>query len=1151
MIINKLSVLILISIFIISSLAVIVQHSKGQSVAFIDSITIEVRTDEETALDDVANAGLDLFLHPVDADIYSSLSDSWKREMAAWGSIAGYNSLYYNPAHTVSPYECNVSGELKFNPFAIKKIRRAQNYLISREKIVDEFFDGFAEPRYLWINQQYSKYDKYFQQVKEGFDLSRSGDKQKGLQMIQDAMQSAVEDPELKGDLRRDGNYWEYKPPRGNWTDIEVKGNIVTEGKSEFIGDYQAELLNESGFNVDRIKKADHSTTIWSSDPSSLNWQFYTGRCFAESAQHYQEEILAKLYAGWFGRMPGSSSPDSDYRYGYDVNGEFNGNRTLEELTKELVNGQVNDMEDYWQKIIKASELGLNESVRVFTVTTYDYFAYDKDRIESAASDVLTGWSDLFTPRTLITSDGSLNTARYSPTGSLYDGSWNEIAGSFSSDISRQKKMIMDKGYAMSPSSGEPIPMRTDWKDSDGNDMIEKDYNWTINESDERILDKNISVPDDAVIYNSSTDQWEKVGSGARSAVKVTYNVIGGKWHSGANLTIRDVMGWHAWSWDLSFKDGSSDRYYNQGYASRNRKYFNSIMGERWNEENQTYTIWGDYTFPSNPSIGAYYSIWPKVPHYQYQAAQFMINKNSTFTPKGSGNYSWGRGADHWIDWLSDTQGEDITATLQRMIESDYIPWYMVEENNAPITVSPSELNSEMQAVLSFYNEHNHLFASNGPFMIDSLDHENMIIQMNRFTQEDGYPWPKDHWQSPHPAEIIVTDSEIPDEVQIPEEIPVYIDVMIDEDYPEDITRNVTWDDDPYADLELLNKDREVVEKNIPGFLKGRSRYFALLETSGLSAGEYTVKFTASIPVMMGKTVFTKKINLTSEPGELILTDFEVNPSEVEPGETVNITASAKNTGGTPITFDVRVPGEVINSFTLEPDDSIQIYETCTFDIEGVYVIEIGSEKRSVTVGTGDLIVSKFKFPAKKVVGEQFTISAEITNNGSIGLEDSIYVKGKPILNYTLQPWVSKTLEVNYSFETVGTFTISLGEEEKSIEIVEAVVIDEFNLSKDKIEKGDKIRIDVSITNNDDIEHIVKIKVDDKTVKNLTVYPGTDNYTYEHKFDEKGTYEITVSDQTAGEVKVKAKDTPGFGLSILLIAIIFIILINNKKKRRW
>ncbi len=1129
---KKLVSLLIVSVFIVSALAAVNGPAKAQEGQYVDSITIEVRTNQQTALGEVATRDLDVFLQAVSGSLYDSISDSWKQQMNTWTSVGGYNSQYYNPAHTESPYECEVEGQLQFNPFAIKKIRQAQYWLINREQIVNELYNGYAEPRYCWCGVTDPGYEQYFSQIVEKWGLTATGDKQKGLQMVQEAME-AVDDSALKGDLRKDGDFWEYKPPGGSWSDIEITGITRIEDTREQIGEYQADLLNDCGFKVNNRKmdRNSYGDIVWSDDPADLTWQFYTGGWLASAAQYYQEVVPAQMGSGWYGYMPGGFVPSADYRYGYWSNGnswdntpdpekypdaEFYGNISLAQMTTKLYNGWVNDIDQYWNWMQQATDMMLDQAVRNFIVSTYDFYAYDKDTIVTAATDVVTGWSDVFTPRTMRTQDGTLTAAQYSSQGALYMDNWNELGGSSDVYGLQQKRMVFDGAYNLDPSTGIPRPMRMDWTGG-----VEQDFYWAPNETGVQTLYKNISVPEDAVIYDHANHEWTEVGSGVKSAVKVTYDITTGAWQFGEDLTTADVMGYHAWSWDMSYDDGAGDNFYHDGYGGQMRPYYNMIKGEKWDEQNDTYTVWADYSLPVEDKIGAYLSTFPQLHYTQYMATQFLINENDEYIPSGAPSYSWDEGQQNWVHWLSSAQGEDITDTLQNMIDKNYMPWFMTEDANAPITVTQSELNAKRQGIIDFYNEHNHVYASQGPFMMDTVNAANMYVDMVRFGQDQGYPYPDDYWQDKFEiSKMIVTGSDIPNIVQAPDSINVQFDVQVDEDYPRDITRDVTQGDDPTSEIQLLDELDNVVA-NTTGTLIA-STFTASFDTSDLSSGQYTVRFMGSIPAQVGETTATGQV-VVEKVTNVEITNFNVNPTTVTPNENFDITATAENTGSEQATVNVMAGGETIDSYMVDPGATVDISTQHSFENPGTYQIEIGDQTAQVEVISPNLEVTNFQVPSTGVVDTQITMSVSVENTGTAELTNDIFIDGESVETFTLAAGESRDLTIDHTFTTLGDHTVSVGTQQKTITISSPVNVESANVSPTTVQVGGTAEITATITNNDDVSHDAQVTVGGDVVNTWSVDAGTSSqeFTYTHTFDTVGDHEVKVADTTAGTVTVE------------------------------
>ena len=100
---------------------------------FVDEIKFIQYLDENTALEEVRNGNLDLYFFRISSD---RLSDSESRQgIQVFESTGGYYSILANPALSE-----------KFNPFAIKEIRFALNYLVDRNLIVNELIGGYGTP---------------------------------------------------------------------------------------------------------------------------------------------------------------------------------------------------------------------------------------------------------------------------------------------------------------------------------------------------------------------------------------------------------------------------------------------------------------------------------------------------------------------------------------------------------------------------------------------------------------------------------------------------------------------------------------------------------------------------------------------------------------------------------------------------------------------------------------------------------------------------------------------------------------------------------------------------------------------------------------------------------------------------------------------
>ncbi|EPA06299.1 ABC transporter substrate-binding protein, partial [Candidatus Nitrosarchaeum limnium] len=108
-------------------------NSFADKSTFFDSVKFIQYLDENTALEEVRNGNLDIYYDKISPD---RLSEQKSREgLKVFDSAGGSYSILVNPA------ESN-----EFNPFSLKEVRFALNYLIDRKLIVNELMGGYGAP---------------------------------------------------------------------------------------------------------------------------------------------------------------------------------------------------------------------------------------------------------------------------------------------------------------------------------------------------------------------------------------------------------------------------------------------------------------------------------------------------------------------------------------------------------------------------------------------------------------------------------------------------------------------------------------------------------------------------------------------------------------------------------------------------------------------------------------------------------------------------------------------------------------------------------------------------------------------------------------------------------------------------------------------
>ncbi len=940
---KKILSLLLVAIFVFGSLGLFTSPAIAQDEGkYIDSISIEVRTSQQTGLGDTATGDLDFFLQTVEGKNYEGISEDWKAKLGTWRSVGSYNNLYLNPVHdkTLGTPEIKQGGEWHFNPFAIQEVRYQVNWLINRQFIADDMYGGYASPMYTCIKQEDPGYETLVEPVIDDMGMTPTGDPETAIEAIKTAIGDTAGDLE-NGDLvapeDSDSGFWEY-----NGEAVEITGIIRIEDARKQIGNYFADQLEKSGIKVDKKlwdrRKA--IITAFYSDPADLQWHFYTGGWIASSANRYQEGSIAQMYAPWYTYMPGIGDP-SMWNYEQDE---------LDSLTKDLVNGQVADFEAYNESFEKGIRIGVEESVRVFVTATYDYYPYKKDVIVSAATDVVTGWSDVFSPRTMQTTDGKFDVAQYSSTGALYMDNWNRIDGNSDYYSLTQKRMVVDFAVVNDPAKGTPIGMRADY-------TLETDYEWSG-----ETLDKNMDVPGTALWYDTADQEWKEVGSGVKSAVKVTYDFNLGTFHDGSEFTETDILAWYAFQKELANNNGRGK--FHSTFSSVATSWFDNIKGIEWGEKDGTFTIYGDYTFPVESKIASYFSFTPYKPWQINEAIQHTIMQTSNIGDGASGPYSWSSGdAENWVHLLAPNQCADFKKALNNMKSEEWLPEYLKEENfpggNSSVAITPTESGTTIDNIVAFYDEYEHLMIGQGPFMI--AETTEFTMELTRWTEEDGYPFADDYWANK--LEVIgieLGNLQSPNTIQAGNDLAVSLQAKIKEDYPNQVIRAVTSGDDVEVTFELVDPDTNDVVANGTATLGSNGVFSYTVPgsvTSGLS-GSYRINLVAAFEgTQVGRQTASKSVIVLGEtgggaiPGEVTYSSLTVNPDEGKKKiEEATVTATVANGKQEEVTVQLKVDGTVVDSTTVPANTTQDVSFTHTFDEPGEYVVSIGDQSHTVTV---------------------------------------------------------------------------------------------------------------------------------------------------------------------------------------------------------
>jgi peptide/nickel transport system substrate-binding protein len=345
---------------------------------------------------------------------------------------------------------------------------------------------------------------------------------------------------------------------------------------------------------------------------------------------------------------------------------------------------------------------------------------------------------------TANTKDRVLRATEFSAQGALFMGAWDPVGVDGFTDV--YSNFIWNVLYASTfLGVGNPVTGLPD------NETVVVDWN-SINT---KVVERNgevvgdLSVPSNAVLYNTTSKRWEPVGSGVKTMSTLTETVKLWRWHSGHMMSMADVVGYIGFNNEWAKQDGPNDRYYDASYSSASIEGINTRKGYVFDPQRNQVKVYDDYNFPAdklwlagNLAVGAGTSnfCYP-IPWQLREALGRMVAEGSA-----SGTvYSFTGGKATDIDVLNPTCVSDIRAELVKMRDQRYIPPYIRGYT------TESEALEGYNAIIKFIDDRGHTAISNGAFYLERYDARGPSITLKRW---NDFPYPPEYWFERFSTEI-------------------------------------------------------------------------------------------------------------------------------------------------------------------------------------------------------------------------------------------------------------------------------------------------------------------------------------------------------------------------------------------------------------
>ena len=625
-------------------------------------------------------------------------------------------SLILNPAPARE-------GEL--NPFSIKEVRQAMQYLVDRAFIANDIYQGRAVPMLSHVSPL--DYDQL-----TVFEALRATDIRFDAEFARQTIGTALE----TAGATLDGNVWTFE---GRPISLKIVTRVEDERRD--IGDLIRAALEGVGFQTQPVYQPFGPATlaVYASDPITFQWHIYTEGWGRSSPDRYDFGTINQAAAPWLGNMPGwletgfwqYVQPDLD-RLGQQLyRGEFGSREERDDLYREM------------------TALAIDESVRVWLVTALQSFPA-RNELQDVTVDLVGG------PKSPLSLRGShVEGSDVVRVGHLWVWTdrtvWNPVGGFgdvYSSDI---YKNLVDPPLLSHPSTGLPIEFRASFEVETGGP------------------EGTVEVPEDALLWDAIADAWTPVGGGVTAVSKISYDYaryFQAPFHHGQQITPADLMYSIAQSYELAYDEQKIQVETALGVTFR--PYLETFKGFKLLDDDRLEVYVNYWHFEPN-YIASYATVGGLASPWELLAAMDDVvfeQRRGAYSDTAAGRFSV-----PWLSLVTETDARLVVRTLRQFARDETVP-AGVFDLNGRILVTPEQAVERYEAAQAWFEETGLLVISNGPYSLAAYDPPAQFAELRAFRAE-GYPFTAADFRygeperlaiaaAPPPPAVLGTDVEIP-----------------------------------------------------------------------------------------------------------------------------------------------------------------------------------------------------------------------------------------------------------------------------------------------------------------------------------------------------------------------------------------------------
>ncbi len=662
---------------------------------WLDEIVVSV-VDSASAVTQIQAGAIDIYA--------AGLSSASLPEIEAAGlDYAKQNGLYYELTfNTYGPFFTDSTG--KVNPFVFAKAREALNWLIDRDYINREVYNGGALPKYFSIITQFPDYANMAETVRR-LEAKYAYDPEKAATQMDEVMLG------IEGVTKEDGKYMFD----GEQVTLIFLIRNDSDGTRVPIGDYVANQLESIGFAVDRqYKKSSEASPIWvGGNVADGLWHLYTGAWSATIIDRDEGDNFEFF-----------DTPQSAYGFSSTWQA-FNVSDRYMELADALAYNKFTTREERNAALAEMLDLAMTESIHVWLIDGKNFTPY-RDGV-SVTYDLAAGVDgSMIWPYTIRLTDQEGGTLKWGAPD-LFVDPWNPIAGSnwaFDQAIGRA---TWGEAYMIDPHTGLLHPQRFTHAEITAQEGLP--IGLTLTDSYTLEFVPEIAVPEDAIVDWDAANQAfvtaaEKFPEGTTAKVKSIvyypedlFETV--KWHDGSNLSLGDFL----YSWIISLDMGKPESpIYDEAYASNAEAILANYKGFRiLSESPLTIEAYSDaYQTDAELNIT---TMWPsfnygEAPWHVLEAGAMADAAGEVaFSPDKADAKSTDTATVEWLSLIGGPSIDILTKYLDQGIAEAHIPYANVLADY----ITAEEAVARYENAKAFKDTYGHYSIGSGPYILSEV----------------------------------------------------------------------------------------------------------------------------------------------------------------------------------------------------------------------------------------------------------------------------------------------------------------------------------------------------------------------------------------------------------------------------------------------